>query len=60
MYHNTDACQLSQSEKRILAEAELISQRKRLHELRQQCMDAERRMVVYWLAAAVLTFVVTW
>ena len=60
MCHNTDACQLSQSEKRILAEAELISQRKRLHELRQQCMDAERRMVVYWHAAAVLTFVVTW
>lgn len=44
MYHDTDACQLSQSEKRTLAEAELISQRKRLHELRQQCMDAERRI----------------
>ena len=44
MYHNTDACQLSQSEKRILAEAELLSQRKRLHELRRECMDAERRI----------------
>lgn len=44
MYHNTDACQLSQSEKRTLAEAELLSQRKRLHELRRECMDAERRI----------------
>lgn len=44
MHHNTDACQLSQSEKRILAEAELLNQRKRLHELRRECMDAERRI----------------
>lgn len=44
MQQNTSSCQLSSAEKRILAEAELQSQQKRLHALLAECAEAQRRM----------------
>lgn len=37
-------CQLSQEEKRLLAEAELRSQRRRLHELRDEQNEVVQRI----------------
>lgn len=44
MQQHNDVCQLSQAEKRILAEAELLSQRKRLHELKVEYREAMQRI----------------
>lgn len=44
MQQNTSGCQLSSAEKRILAEAELQSQRQRLRMLRVEVEETLRRM----------------